>query len=126
MACERRKSAMKKHLPVSGILAIIAYVAAAIIAQKDDGYWVSAIVCFLMCVKPHPAKGHFFCSLSLVLWALIYAGHIDWMADYVPTFVTAICLVWSTNMCEEAKKPLQIPEWESNGKQDRINKGLSW
>ena len=77
-----------------------------------------------MCVRPHPAFGHLVCSAFLVLWELIYLGRIEWMSELVPTFGIVFCLVFSTKMIEESKKPQPVPKWESNGYDERLNEGM--
>lgn len=101
-----------KRLTLTGALAIAVYAAAAgtAVAHWSDGFWFIGIICFLMCVRPHPAFGHLVCSAFLVLWELIYLGRIEWMSDLVPTFGIVFCLAFSTKMIEEARKPLPEPE----------------
>ncbi len=118
---------MKRHT-VTGALALAAYAAAVgmAVAYWLPGLWIVLFTCVFMYATPHPAPCHLICSASLVLMVMVQTGRIEWMSEFIPVLGVVVGIVYSTKMCEESRKPQPIPKWESNGKTERIGRGLPW
>lgn len=115
-----------KKLTIIGVLAIFAYAAAAGISIADwpAGLWIIGVVSALMCGISHPASSHLICSTSLVLTVLVQTGRIEWLSEFIPAFGIVIGLVGTTKSVADSRKQNPIPQWESNGYDDRVNAGM--